>query len=62
MDDFRQAMFIHLRAELEALVSEREGMRAANSQYPDDQPHGEGDFQRNADQLRCVLSDPHQFA
>lgn len=62
MDDFRQAMFIHLHAEVEALVSEREGMRAANAQSPESQPYNEEDFKRNANQLRCVIHDPHQFS
>jgi len=63
-DSFREAMFLHLRADIEALVSEREGMIALN-QYRiargETIAYDEAAFQRNADQLRCVLPDPHQF-
>lgn len=64
MDDFRQAMFIHLRANLEALVTAREGMIAANLER---QHRGEAlaypekCFIELADEMRNVLSDPHHF-
>jgi len=64
-DAFTHARLLNCRAEIEALVSEREGMIALNV---DRQSRGENiaydevAFQRNADQLRSVLPDPRQFS
>lgn len=64
MDNFRQAMFIHLRAQLEALISEREGMLAANLERQrrgEALAYQESAFTELANQMRCVIPDPHQF-
>jgi hypothetical protein len=40
------------RIELEALITEREGMRAENAQHQDSQPYGELSFFQLADKMR----------
>lgn len=64
MDNFRQALFIHLRAQLEALITEREGMLAANLERQrrgEALAYQESTFTELANQMRCVIPDPHQF-
>jgi len=64
-DAFAVARLLHHRAEIEALVSEREGMLALNQDRLNRGSaiaYDEAAFQRNADQLRSVLPDVHQFA
>jgi len=64
MSNFQQAMLLRIQCEMQALVSEREGMIAANKvreRGGDALAYGEDAFQRNADSLRYLIPDPHQF-
>lgn len=65
MTPFQHFQFIHLLAEVHALVSEREGMLAANKfreSCGDGLAYGEDSFAINAAALRSIVPDPHQFA
>ena len=49
-----EAWLLARRCELEALITEVEGMKAANSQYPQDQPYSENKFNDKAREMRCL--------
>jgi hypothetical protein len=47
------------RIELEALITEREGMIAENAQHQDSQPYGELSFFQLADKMMKLKEEPH---
>jgi len=50
------------RIELEALITEREGMVAENAQHQDSQPYGELSFFQLADKMRSLRAKPQGAA
>lgn len=64
-DAFQQAVLLRIRAEIEAAVSDREAMIAANK---DREARGlppvydEGAFDTNARAIRAIVPDPHSFS
>jgi hypothetical protein len=62
---FQQYQLLHMQAEVQALVSEREAMIAANKGRESaglSLAYGEDAFAMNAQALRCVVPDPRELA
>lgn len=65
MSEFQQAMLLRLRCEMEAFVSEREGMVAANQAMAtvgDPPRYHEAHFVQNANALRACVPVTDDYA
>ena len=54
MDTVIYARIMALAAEMNTVIVQVEGMKAANSQHPEDQPFSQQKFDRKADQLNGI--------
>lgn len=64
-DTFQQAMLLRIRCDIEARVSEREGMIAANQARiarGDPPQYDEQAFLQNAQSMTYCAPDPHNFS
>ena len=64
MSTFKEAQLMHIRCELEALISERCGMSAANYQSShrgESVAYTENAFYVNAEAMRAIAPNPHDF-
>jgi hypothetical protein len=65
MSEFQAAMLLRILCEIESLVSEREGMIAANQDRSNRDggiSYDEKAFADNAAAFRAIAPDPHHFA
>ena len=64
MSDFREAVFLNIRCQIEALISRREGMIAENKQRErrgESLAYGEKAFDDLEQSFVSIIPDPHGF-